>query len=417
LLDELDIDRGLKEASVTGDEISKALQELFEEAPELEHGSVSLQEARAWIDEMYRELRIVSENPIKNLLHLILRLQTTRRQLEVSDRIKVSIPLELTESRVVIHDWHKARQKDEQTWPRAVILSRDPNEADFGYIPIESIDIIQSVRKDPAAVRHFAIQIAIHRWANLVRYYYHLPVLSDDTEAQRKRGVRSQHMWYKIAANNLQRVGGQAILEQAQKDALPMEVAVVAHNTELYRQEQYLPVVWELLSKPEIQAKNSDLELLKALRDGLEARRDSFPSVNCGSLPGDVTGTQRFKIKVGILEINCQPGKPLPMVAQADHIFEFLQSSQGRRFQRSPGQLHNVQRQFRAWYLQREPDTVDRYFKKAKMKIPRTVAEYSFNRERWLHPTLWNSYSLSEFVDWDSPFNWFTPPTVTANDK
>src|SRR5205814_6279541 len=143
-------------------------------------------------------------------------------------RISVTVPRDLKESRVYIHDW----DGDDCRYPRAVIMRHDPEFAGISYIPVEEIDIVRSIQKNPTANRHFAVQVAIHRWAELIRYYYNLPIIAgkakvkrraytqdeQETETEYERGVRKRSFWYNNASEHLKRIGGQAILEQAEKD-------------------------------------------------------------------------------------------------------------------------------------------------------------------------------------------------------
>lgn len=311
--------------------------------------------------------------------------------------------------RVGIYDW---KGKDREA-PRAVIrpiyLDRD--------IPVKEIDIIKSVQNDPLAIRHFAIQIAISRWSGIIRYhknYYRVikkVTVKKDTQ-KHERGVSSSSTWYKIAADHLKRIGGQTILEEAERNALPREVALYIHAIDILQfQSEYLRLAWELIRKDA--AKGTRLEYkVKALKKAMDACEDKMPpfyQAMVENSPAPQTSEQIFD------EIETRERVPLSQLASP--VFSFLESEQGSRYLNKdrPGQYRNMYSDFQSWLLNRDKTTLNKYLRKAKKVWNRVVAEDLLEREHLVQPYIHNHYILSRYFDLESPYTWISPSVVFTN--
>jgi hypothetical protein len=187
------------------------------------------------------------------------------RKLPMKDKLKLLANLGLWPvikksyaAKVEIYDLGKDEAK-----PRAVITY--PNGE------TESIDIIESVRRNAASIGHPAILFALHRWEQMIR---HLTFLPKDIQAYLREydtaglSLSPKQVGDK-AESHLMRIG-EALVEGAKKRALRKELLLgVLEN--VYGQKsvtnEYLEKTWELLGSKEIREVDNESLKLERLRN------------------------------------------------------------------------------------------------------------------------------------------------------
>lgn len=185
--------------------------------------------------------------------------------LQLFERLGLGEAAKMLQARIQIHDLNEENEGK----PRAVIKYNDGSE--------ESIDIIESVRKNAASIGHPAILLAIHRWEQLVHYHRAFRGKSEYLELFRRNPLklRPGATLYKIARSHLERVG-QALLEGARMRALKAEevfimaVGDLGYDTRYY----YLRLSAELLATNELKNISDIEEKLEVMRQKLELLGD-----------------------------------------------------------------------------------------------------------------------------------------------
>lgn len=145
---------------------------------------------------------------------------------------------------VLIHDW-KRQPHDDISFPRAEVI--------FDKFERQQIDIIATVRANAASIGHPAILCAIKRWEHFVISQSKLPGIGreildesaqDRAEPLRIR-IRKLTHFAKIAEIHLRDIGA-SLLQGAQRNAWPKELAFKKHKRHFKESYRYLRLVFEV---------------------------------------------------------------------------------------------------------------------------------------------------------------------------
>lgn len=173
-------------------------------------------------------------------------LETEIRALSPNDRAQLFIRLGLPEEhRVsrklpsVLNDWIRIDDSMEhQGRPQIAMERKTFGNGDIGE---HTIDILGSIKVNPASIGHPLILVAILRWTEMIRRNR---ALSGKVPSSKKK--------YKIAEQFLKRVG-KVLIEGAKQRAIPKEYALLYSNENLGAHWYgILHDVWKILADSEI---------------------------------------------------------------------------------------------------------------------------------------------------------------------
>lgn len=288
-------------------------------------------------------------------------LETEIRALSPNDRAQLFIRLALPEEhRVsrklpsVINDWIRIDDSTEhQERPQIAIERKTFGNADIGE---HTIDILASIKRNPASIGHPLILVTILRWTEMIR---------------RNRGlsskVPSSKKKYKIAEQYLKRVG-EVLIEGAKERAVPKEYALLYSNGNLDAHWYgILHDVWEILADSEVKGiKRNDLKL-HTIQQKL---RDSDHS------------------EKGI-----------------EGVSVFLTSSEGKRVMLKRRSWQNTLSIYQAWRVGLQQDTYRKYKHSAAKQSEQERSNYSFTLD-----TDFNYFSVTTIAN--ALGDWFAWPAT-----
>jgi hypothetical protein len=221
-----------------------------------------------------------------NFFHLtydeVEKLQTARKELSFHERARLLSNLTLTlagtawldlgevfEAQIEIDD-----SSSPERWFRPYAYISFSN---VSYRRVETVDILESVKNNPASIGHPAIAFAIYHWQRVIyakRVIERDDITSRDEEYRAFKRVFSGELEVEIAERNLKVIGNN-LLKGAKKSAISKESALALKMESLgLRLEDTNTVIyqaWERLSAEFIDPTDEVEQVLAKLETGLRA--------------------------------------------------------------------------------------------------------------------------------------------------